>query len=264
MSISMNYSCSSGVVAVTWGQVLGANSYRWLLSLIYLDWLCCSMWLLHLPQLNAFFLGPRVISDPLSRDWCFSQSGHMVRVKLLCPLSLKVALNNTHMLCTSAKWLNDQTVNVLSRAEAVDVNGTALSCTSASNTCQITMLNCGERYLIQVTAISFDCQSTSNTSTYFETGEGHVHVQHTSPLLSCYPLLSVYIFLFYLICYLFQFLSRSHSHSHTHMHPSTPLHTHIQYTFYQTHLICLQQLIPMSQSYSLLNLPIISAVCYPS
>lgn len=214
MSISMNYSCSSGVVTVTWGQVLGANSYRWLLSLIYLDWLCCSMWLLYLPQFNAFFLGPRVIPDPLSGVWCFSQSGHMVRVKLLCPLSLKVALNNTHMLCTSAKWLNDQTVNVLSRAEAVDVNGTALSCTSASNTCQITMLNCGERYLIQVTAISFDCQSTSNTSTYFETGEGHVDVQHTSTILLSPPL-CLHLFLLFDLLSVPVPLTFTLTHTHT-------------------------------------------------
>ncbi|XP_071392950.1 fibronectin-like [Centroberyx affinis] len=153
-TVSVDYSCSSGMVTVTWGLVFGANSYR-------------------ATAVDGNGTALSCTSDSTSCQITMLKCGEKYQVKVTAISDDCESTSNTSMLfdtvpCAPAELqtYRECSSNVIIFswqptnntyyyvATAVDNTGRVVECRTADNTCYFTNTGCGQSYTYNVYAVS--------------------------------------------------------------------------------------------------------------
>ncbi|XP_045549628.1 collagen alpha-1(VII) chain [Salmo salar] len=168
MSISMNYSCSSGVVTVTWGQVLGANSYRAEAVDVNGTALSCTS-ASNTCQITMLNCGERYLIQVTAISFdCQSTSNTSTYFETVPCAPSQLA---TYRECSSNviifSWAPTSNTKYYV-ATSLASNGQLVECRTKGTECFFTNTVCGHTYQFTVYAVS-NCNSKTSSSKHVRT-----------------------------------------------------------------------------------------------
>ncbi|XP_030016446.1 fibronectin type III domain-containing protein 7-like [Sphaeramia orbicularis] len=181
-TIKVNYSCSAGLVTVTWDTVFGANSYRATAidgtgATLNCTSTSTSCEIIMLKCGEKYDVRVTAISDDCESTSTASQrfDTEVKYTRSLAakdchptPIHLKRFTLTIEVRDLSQSW--ETTNNTLYYvAQAVDKNGQVTECRTLQNTCYFTDAGCGQYYTYKVHAVSSECNSEVSEPQFIRT-----------------------------------------------------------------------------------------------